>query len=468
MKKLAPLHRRTVLRGTIAGLGTAVVALPFLEAMSGHSDKARAGGSSKPVRMITWFFGNGINRKRFIPGGPLTPVPGPGYPLSEHMMPLANVAEYISVPTGFVNRCEDQITHHEGMTLFNGYTFDQTCLGGDSCFGFYSNSGGPTIDQVAAGLIGAQTTIPSIQVGVSRKQSGADFGTTMHALSHKSTLEPLYPQLNPKDVYYSLFGNFTPPEDPSKPSRLSALSAVNAQIGRLKLRLGARDKQRLEAHLDGISELEVKINALEPACEVPMDPTETNTPVGGVEPLANVNKVMSELITYAFACDVTRIASVLFHEGASDTVFPGAALDGHHSHSHGFAVDDAGNEQDYGGLAGFNTGMLFTMSSLAYLLEQLKNTSDGDDGNLLDQSAILIGSDNMDGWSHDYSNRLLFAMVAGGGGGRLIHPGIHCVEPGRNVCDVSLTVLQAVCPEVTSIGAGLAGSSNPVASLKPA
>jgi hypothetical protein len=468
MTKSNKLHRRTVLRGAVAGAGTAVVGLPLLEAMLNDNGTALAGGgSAKPVRLVTWFFGNGINRARFIPGGALTPVPGPDYPLTEHLMPLANVREYISIPTGFQNRCESQITHHEGMTLFNGYTFDQTCQSGDNCFGFYSNAGGPTIDQVAASLVGNQTTIPSIQVGVSKKQSGADFGTTMHALSHKSTLEPLYPQLNPQDVYYSLFGNFTPPEDPSKDVRLSALSAVNAQIGRLRQRLGARDKARLEAHLDGISELEAKISALPPVCTVPSMPTETNTDVGGVEPLISVNEAMSDLLAYAFACDVTRIASVLFHEGASDTVFPGTALDGHHSHSHGFAVDDNGFEVDYGGLAGFNAGMLFTMGQLAYFLEKLKNTADGEMANLLDNCAILIGSDNMDGWSHDYQDRLLFCMVAGGGGGRLVHPGIHCVEPGRNVCDVTLTVLQAAVPEVTSIGSGLAASSNPVLSLKP-
>lgn len=466
--KKRSLNRRAMMRGMMGGAAVAV-GLPVLEIMLNDSGTALAGGTPLPVRLVTWFFGNGVNKKRWIPGGMLTPVTGPDYPLAEALAPLASVKEYVSVPTGFRNPCGNQITHHEGMTLFNGYTFTQACNNDPECgMGFYSNAGGPTIDQVAAAQIGAQTPVSSIQIGISKRISGADFGTTMHALSHKSTTEPLFPERNPADVFYRLFGNFMPPDDPAKPARLGVLSAVRAQAARLESRLGARDKQRLDAHLQGISELEAKINTLPPQCEAPDEPTQTNTDVNGVEPLEAVNEVMSDLLAYAFACDVTRIASVLFHEGASDTVFPGASSQGHHGASHSFSVNDQGMEEDYGGLNDFNTGLNFTITQLAYFLNKLKETPDGT-SNLLASSAILIGSDCMDGWSHDFDgNRHLACLVAGGGGGRLVHPGIHTVQPGRSITDVALTVLQAVVPEVTSIGnVGVdpAASQTPVAEL---
>jgi hypothetical protein len=462
------LNRRAMLRGMMGGVGVAV-GLPILESMLNSHGTALAGGGTIPVRMITWFFGNGVNKKRWVPGGLTTPIQGADYPISEALVPLTAVKDYVSIPTGFANRCGQQITHHEGMTLFNGFTFSQVCLHGPECnMGFYSNAGGPTIDQIAAGIIGTQTPVPSIQVGVSKRISGADFGTSMHALSHKSTSEPLFPERNPQDVFYTLFGSFMPQDDPAKPSRIAVLNAVKEQAARLNGRLGVKDRQRLDAHLQGISELEAKINSLPPACVAPGQPSETNTDVGGVEPLEEVNTAMSDLIAYAFSCDVTRIASVLFHEGASDTVFPGTSTQGHHGASHGFDVSATGVETDFGGLNDFNIGLEFTMTQFAYLLTKLQGTPDGT-GTLLDNCAILAGSDCMDGWSHDFDQwRHLACIVAGGGGGRLVHPGIHTVQEGRNISDVALTVLQAVVPDVTSIGAvgsDPAASSTPVAEL---
>ncbi|NUP06370.1 MAG: DUF1552 domain-containing protein [Polyangiaceae bacterium] len=454
--KPAFLRRRAMLRGIVAGGASVAVGLPLLEIMLNSHGTALAGGEPLPVRLVTWFFGNGINRARWIPGGVNTPVLGADYPISEHLTPLAPVKQYVSVANYFKNLCAQRITHHEGMTLFNAYSFDQSCPNNSpECFqGFYSNAAGPTIDQVAADHIGKLTPVRSIQLGVSKRISGADFGTTMHTLSHKSSTEPLPPQRNPKLAFYSLFGNIPSADDPAKPTRLSVLNAVREQAKRLDARLGAKDKARMEAHLEAISELEGKIDTMLPTCASPDEPTEENIDSGGVEPMQAVSRLMADLLTVAFSCDITRIASVLFHEGASDTVFPGTQdVTGHHNNSHMFYVDEQGVEQDGGGLAGFNTGLTFTMTELGYFLNKLMLTEDTPTTNILDNAAILIGSDCMDGWSHDFDERQSLAcLVAGRGGGRLAHPGIHIMQEGRNICDISLTVLKAVVPEIESIG----------------
>jgi hypothetical protein len=461
------LNRRSMLRGMVGG-SAVFVGLPYLELMLDSQPKT-ARAANDAVRIVTWFWGNGVNRARWFPGGVNNPVTGANYPLADHLLPLQDVRDYVTIPTGYRNTCGQKITHHEGMTLFNGFTFDTECFPNQSCQGFFSNAAGPTIDQVAADIFGAQTPVASVQLGVSKRISGADFGTTMHALSHRGLMDPLYPERNPVQAYQRLFGNFTPPDDPSKPVRLGVLSSVHEQAKRLQARVGTRDKERLEAHLDGLSELELKISALPPACEVPTAPTNQNEDIGGVEQLELVNQIMSDLVAYAFVCDVTRAASILFHEGASDTVFPGGGAGGHHNNSHLFSVNN-GQEQDSGGLAGFNTGFLFTMNSLAYFLRKLRDTPDGIDGsNLLDNSGVLAGSDCMDGWSHDFdSEQQVACLVAGKAGGRLLHPGIHIREPGRSVTDITLTVLKAVCPEVESIGKvgqDPAASQSPVTTL---
>src|SRR5207237_1151386 len=73
-----------------------------------------------------------------------------------------------------------RITHHEGMTLLTGATMRQVS-------GLFSKAGGPSVDQLAADQISAGVPIRSIQVGVSKRLSIMDSGTTMHNLSHAWT-----------------------------------------------------------------------------------------------------------------------------------------------------------------------------------------------------------------------------------------------------------------------------------------
>ena len=91
------MSRRTALRGLLGG-AAAVVALPTLEAMLNSSGTALADGGAIPRRLVTWFFGNGVRLNRWVPQGY-----GANYPLSDELLPLANVKEYVSVLSGFDN-----------------------------------------------------------------------------------------------------------------------------------------------------------------------------------------------------------------------------------------------------------------------------------------------------------------------------------------------------------------------------
>jgi len=439
------LPRRTMLRGALATGGAAMIGLPLLEAMMNSHGTALADGQPFPIRFVTWFFGNGIYPNRFYPAGT-----GPTWNVSEELTPLMAHKDYISVFQGFNNKSPQKITHHEGMAVFNGYAFvqppnDPTYQPGT----FYSKAGGPTVDQVVADALMGETVIPSIQVGVLKKLSIMDSGTTMHSLSHRATNQPLYPEYNPVNVYNSVFASFTPPDDPNKPVRLAALSAVREDIKAVKLKLGTADIARLDAHLEGISNLEAKINALPPICMKPGVPTETNVDVGGVEPATNVNLVMSDLIAYAFACDITRVASVMVIGGAAEAVLPG--ISGvHHNNSH------AANEP-------YHTGIVYLMTRLADFLTKMQ-MADGQTGKtLLDNSTIFVSSDCSTGWDHSVNNQPM--LVCGGGGGNLVHPGIYMQGAGRNAMDVTLAAAQSVVPSITTLGAGATSSSNPVVEI---
>ncbi len=437
-----PIARRTLLRGSAAGLSCAI-GLPLLEAMLDHNGEALADGSALPQRWITWFFGNGVILNRFIPTQQYPNLWTP----SDELMPFqtAGVKDYVSVLTGFNNHSAHFITHHEGMTVFSGHDIVDVGQGQ----GIFSNAGGKTLDQVIADLpeVGGQTPIPSMQVGISKEDSQADYGTTTHNVSHRGYLQPLPPNRSPQSVWTALFDSFVPPEDPQGPLRLSILDMTKDQINKLASRLGSADKARLEAHLDGVRTLEQKIQALPPLCESPLVPTQQNVGSGANEPIRQVCEVMSDLIVHAFTCDVTRVASLMFLEPAAKTIYGEL---GHTGEFHNYTHSASKQEPEV------HDGVVFTMENLAYLLKQLKDTPEpaGQAGNnLLDNTVCFASSDVAVGYNHSINDQPM--IVAGGGGGKLRTPGMHYRSPnGENPSEVLLALLQLFDPTATEIGSG--------------
>ncbi len=441
------LSRRTMLRGLLGGAAVAV-ALPPLEAMLDAHGEALANGDPLPTRFISWFFGNGVHLNRFEPE-----EIGPSWSLSEELAPLVNVKDYVSVLTGLRNRCEELITHHEGMTAFSGYTMAEASF--DELF---SKAGGPTLDQIIADCVGQHSIIDSVQIGISKRPSVMDGGTTMHALSHRGTNLPLYPETNPQKVWQTLFGNFVPRPD-DRALRQSILDAVADDARRLKGELGTHDRQRLDAHLESVAALQAKVAAAPPACEIPGMPSETNMDVGGREPLIAVNDAMNSLLAYAFQCDITRVASVMFLPGAGETVFTDLGqVNSHHDNTHDYPT----------ALEPVHEAVVYTMQRFADLLERLMATEEIDGTNLLDSSIVYCSSDCAEGWSHSVERQPV--ILAGHGRQKLIHPGIHyqaAPRPGAagNISDVLLSVLKAFEPTATEIGAGDPRSTTPLMAI---
>ncbi len=441
------INRRTLLRGLVGG-AMATVGLPTLDAMLNGNGTALAGGPPLPVRFITWFFGNGVVLNRWVPGGIRNPITGANYPLSPALAPFASVRDYVSVASGFHNKCAKQITHHEGMTVFSGHTMADVGNGQ----GFFSNARGPTVDQVIASQIGTLTTIPSVQMGVINQISMADYGTTMHNLSHKGHLAPLPPIKSPLQIFQSFASLFTPQNDASKPVRLGVADAVLEDFKALKMRLGKADNIRMDAHMQGLVELETKIQALPPVCALPGQPIETSDDVNGI---TAVNAALGDLIAFAFACDVTRVVSFLFGGGASEAGFTEIGLTSQHSLSHGHSTNalapGAPAYTESGDVDDMHKGVVYQMEKLAYLVEKLKSTPDAAGGNLLDNTVIFASSDCSEGFSHNIHDQPM--LLIGGGGGRLKHPGIHVRSTNdRNASDVVLTAIQAVVPTLTEVG----------------
>jgi hypothetical protein len=354
----------------------------------------------------------------------------------------AGVKDYCSILSGFENKAGyPKITHHEGMACFSGHPMAERS-------GLFSKSGGPTIDQVIAAAIGKNTTFASLQVGISRKVSKNE-GPTLQFLSHKGTNEPLPPEYSPAALHERLFAKFTPQQAKSVALRAGVLDAVHEDVKRLKSRVGKADQTRLDAHLTGVEALEKQIKALPPVCTIPAPTTETNTAgPDGIEPITNTARAMADLLVYAFACDLTRVASYMFTSGVGFTVFReiGMTME-HHGLTH-----TSDHEK-------VHRTVVHTMQHLAYLLERMKATPDGTK-NLLDNAIVLAGSDCAEGYTHSVFDQPI--LVAGKGGGALKHPSLHYRSKTKeNTADILLSLLRVFDPKAASVGSQLGISTTP-------
>ncbi len=431
------------------------LALPPLEAMLDAHGEALADGTAMPRRLVTWFWGNGValtdannagSPVRFFPS-----QTGAGYELTPQLQPLESVRDYVSVLSGYQVSASfpNRRGHHDGCAVLSGHPFEEEEPKGTA--NYSSKFGGPTIDQVVAERVGGQTFLPSVQLGISKRVVTSE-GFSLQFISHKGPDQPMAVDRDPRVAWERMFESFTLPDDPTKPHRLAALDAVLADADQLKTRVGMTDRHRIDAHLSAVAQLRSQIDALAPSCDIPPQPTQGNDDVDGAEPYEAVNRAMSDLLALAFACDLTRVASVQFSGSVGFNVFHALGQSmGHHDLSH---LVEANEEIDAATIA--------TMSNLAYLLEQLAGTGEGA-GNLLDNSVVFASTDASSGQGHQVTN--MPVVVAGGGGGALVHPGVHLSSEGANTSDILLSCAQTVCPELTEVGSGPGLSTTPVAGL---
>lgn len=408
---IRPLNRRTFLRGAL-GAAVASVALPPLEIMLDGNGEAFANGAALPKRFGVFFWGNGVINSRWNPAGTGT---GNAWSLSEELAPLRNVKSHLTVVSGSRVRTANLRGHHAGAAgILSGANIIPQDPG-DA--GYASTFSLPSIDQLVANAIGGGTAFRSLEVGVDERVSEVE-GTTLRYLSHNGPDSVNPQEYNPAAVFSRLFGEGfvepgeTPVVDPRLSLRSSVLDAVKADADVLKARLGATDRARLEEHLDGIGELQTRIEQLQHAapatglaCERPAEPGFMPTTTAAGQRARS--RAMADLLVMATACDLTRVWSNLFNGSVSGTYY--WDVDSQMSF-HQLTHDEPGEQPKV------HQCVMFVMEEFAYLLERLQATPEGD-GNLLDNMVILGTSDCSSGREHSLYDYPI--LIAGKGGGAL-------------------------------------------------
>lgn len=437
------LSRRAVLRGVARG-SLVAVSLPPLQAMFNAGGTAYACDGVLPVRFGLWFWGNGNRPDRWIPG---STGDGDAWALSEQLAPLAAHKAKLCVPTGLDCKLDNTSPHGSGLAgILTAVPRSQS--GPDSTLG------GPTIDQVIAQGIGGDTIYRSIQTAASNTS-----GESWNSPNSRNPAET-----DPYAVYARMFGDtFVEPGadgevDPRLGLRRSVLDAVMDDISVLNDRVGAEDRARLDQHLTGVRELELRLARLE---EDPPDLescTRAEAPVGDfgdVDGRAQVrlrNQVMSELIAMSFACDQTRVAAHFVTAPVSDVLFPDTSS-GHHDLTH----NEGGDQPQVHDIT------LQLMDCLADTIAILDAIPEGD-GTLLDNMVLFATSEVSLAQTHSIQD--MPVVLAGSACGYLKQDHHYRSLSGENVTKLLITLQQAVGMSVADFGDGAAAATGGLSDLE--
>src|SRR5215510_11561331 len=239
------LSRRTVLRG----LG-ATIALPFLDAMvPALSSAARA--AAAPVRRLGFvYIPNGAIMEKWTPS-----KTGADFELPATLRPLEPFRDQMVVVSGLEQAMAYGIgdgsgDHSRAGTAWLSGVHPKHTEGADI-------RGGLTADQIAAGAIGGDTELPSLEVGLDLLENvgmceNGYSGVYLNAISWKTPTTPLFPEPNPRVVFERLFGGGGTADERSRrfQEQRSILDSVRQSVSRLQQSLGAGDRLRVDEYLD--------------------------------------------------------------------------------------------------------------------------------------------------------------------------------------------------------------------------
>ncbi len=401
--KKVSLPRRTFLRG----LGV-TVALPLLDAMV-PALSAMTKTAANPVRRLGFVYvPNGATMRAWTPA-----QEGTNFDLSPTLSPLASVKDHVVVPSGLAQKQAESLgdgngEHSRGQTVWLSGVHPKRTEGADV-------RNGTTADQIAAKVLGTDTRLPSLELGLEQNYlvGNCDNGYSCvywNTLAWRSPETPLPPELNPRVVFERMFGDGGSAEQRLAQVRedRSILDSVTEAIASLERRLGASDRTRMAAYLDAVREIERRIQVAEEQSGKG-DFALPDRPIGIPESYDEHAKLMFDLAALAFQADITRVFTLLLGREQTNRPYPWLGVpEAHHGISH--------HQQDpvkFEKAAKINT---YHISLLAGFAERLRSTEDGD-GNLLDHSLILHGGGLSDSDQHSHIDLPL--VVVGGAGGRI-------------------------------------------------
>jgi len=428
------LPRRTFLRGIGATLS-----LPLLDAMV-PALTAMANTAAAPARRIGFIYHPmGTIYEQWTPA-----TEGASFTMPHILAPLEPLRDQMLVVTG--------LCHNEGASKGDG-SFPHPRAGAVWLSGVHATAVttvgaevklGVTADQLAARTLGKETILPSLELALEQPSAfGCEGGTCLFSstLSWKDEKTPVPMESHPRIVFERLFGQGGSAEQRRADRKWDAsiLDSIAADAARLRTRLGAGDRNRLNEYFESVREVEQRIGRAEQrnatSVELPERPTAVPTE------WEDHAKLMFDLQVLAFQTDMTRVFSMMMGRELSGHVFKNLGLSEQHHiithHRHDKKLIEQKVLID-----------IYHMQVLKHLLDKMQATPDGD-GSLLDHSMLVYGSAMGDGNQHAFHD--IPTLVFGKGGGQL-KTGRHVKHQDVPMTNLLVSLLDKVGVQVEKLG----------------
>ncbi|MCA9581496.1 MAG: DUF1552 domain-containing protein, partial [Myxococcales bacterium] len=260
---VAPLSRRNAFprRAFLGGVGAGALALPFLHTL-------RAGAADIfPKRFVVFFTPNGTIRNEWVPTGGET-----DFKLKRILQPLEEFREHllilegVDMKSGYSGPGDG---HQKGMgTMLTGAELLPGDVGGGDSSPPVSWASSISIDQYIANNISADRPYRSIELGVHTK----DYANIWTRMIYAGPSQPLPPEANPYQAFDKLFGDLdvgAEELEKRKALRRSVLDSVKGDFASIQKRLGVADRHRMQSHMDGVREIEKRLESAGVTCAAP-------------------------------------------------------------------------------------------------------------------------------------------------------------------------------------------------------
>ena len=310
---------------------------------------------------------------------------------------------------------------------------------------------GISVDQLAAKQIGHQTRFASLELGCERGRSAGNCDSG-YSCAYSSSISwagestPMGKEVDPRLVFERLFSNGRTSEVSVSQARRetlqkSILDFVAEDAKQLHRRLARADQRKLDEYLNGVREIERRIERSE-AESVGNYRVDYKRPSGIPAKYEDHIRLLCDMMVLAFQTDSTRISTfMLADEGSNRSYRDIGVPDGHHDLSH-----HGGDPKKHAKIREINR---FHISQFAYLLERLRSIPERE-GTLLDNCMIVYGGGISDGNRHNKEN--LPVLLAGRGQGS-IDTGRHVrYEEETPMCNLFLSLLDRLQVSAEFIG----------------
>jgi hypothetical protein len=363
---------------------------------------ARAEGATPPKRLMILHRPNGSIRGDWLRNGQRGPILEPFAPVWSHAVALSGM----DVKPG--NNGNGDPHGRSLVTIMTGDHMSSKIPPGSDDGRWNTKE---SIDQTWARESAVFNGVPvkSLQVGANGKMSGLQEPQN-RTLSYAGAEQPLYPVINPADVYNRVFGSIVTPGNDAALAKLrrrreSVLAFVSKDLARVRKQFPAETRADLDVHEGAIRELEAQLDA-NPAAMCTPPAQAGKLPVGDTA-AANTARVADAhfaILRAAFVCDLTRMVTFMWATGASAISFSDFGIGDHHGTSH---------ENDRPSLS--NADRWYSQHTAPFI-QSLIDTPDPAGGKLIDNTLVWYINENAEGWDHAITD-MPFVLFGGDGVG---------------------------------------------------